>query len=186
MQGTHSVPTSWSVPAQTLPWTEGTERVRNEHSSSRFHIHVASGPLLLRPSAQEVTDEAGFSLLRGLWDELRLGTWVDVRAGPTRCERLPKGANRWVRGQLVSAIASHMRATSDSRLDRYHTRQNERSWWQMARVDTGGKYLPGCLRRALHRRATAGQRHRRVEGSTVRRGGVSASSTMQVRLPVVE
>lgn len=59
--------------------------------------------------------------------------------GTTRHGSLPNGANRWVRGQLVSAIPSHMRATPDSRLGRYYTRQKERIGWQKARVAAARK-----------------------------------------------
>lgn len=54
-----------------------------------------------------------------------------VRRGP-----LPRAANRWVRGALVSAIPTHLRYAPTSRLAQYYARQQERLGWQVARVAT--------------------------------------------------
>jgi transposase len=54
-----------------------------------------------------------------------------VRHGP-----LPRAANRWVRGALVSAIPTHLRYAPTSRLSQYYARQKERLGWQVARVAT--------------------------------------------------
>lgn len=53
--------------------------------------------------------------------------------------RIPKGANRWVRGALVSAIPSHMNATPDSSLGQYYQKQKERVGWRTARVAAARK-----------------------------------------------
>ncbi|MGD2070422.1 MAG: IS110 family transposase [Gemmatimonadota bacterium] len=59
--------------------------------------------------------------------------------GKTRYGSTPQGANRWVRGALVSAIPSHMRSTPDSSLGTYYERQKERIGWQKARVASARK-----------------------------------------------
>ena len=52
-----------------------------------------------------------------------------VHRGP-----LPAGANRWVRGALVSAIPTHLRLAPQSRLSQYYARQKPRLGWPVARV----------------------------------------------------
>ena len=52
-----------------------------------------------------------------------------VRRGP-----LPRAANRWVRGALVSAIPTHLRLAPGSRLSQYYARQKPRLGWPVARV----------------------------------------------------
>jgi len=56
-----------------------------------------------------------------------------------RQNRIPAGANRWVRGALVSAIPSHMNATPDSSLGQYYQKQKERLGWRTARVAAARK-----------------------------------------------
>lgn len=51
-----------------------------QHIPSRPHIQGAPRPIHLRPSAQELTDGAGLLVLRRLWDELDVGSWIDARA----------------------------------------------------------------------------------------------------------
>lgn len=72
--------------------------------------------------------------------------------GKTRYGSTPQGANRWVRGALVSAIPSHMRSTPDSSLGTYYERQKERIGWQKARVATARK-----LCRAIHVMLSTGE-----------------------------
>jgi transposase len=57
-------------------------------------------------------------------------------ADTVRYGSLPRAANRWVRGALVSAIPTHLRHAPDSRLSQYYARQKERLGWQIARVAT--------------------------------------------------
>lgn len=70
-----------------------------------------------------------------------------ARHGP-----IPMGANRWVRGVLVSTIPSHMRKTPESSLGTYYTRQKERVGWRVARVATARK-----LCRAIHAMLSTGE-----------------------------
>lgn len=58
----------------------------------------------------------------------------DPKHGP-----LPRGANRRVRGELISAIPSHVRTTPESSLGVYYERQKERLGWATARVATARK-----------------------------------------------
>lgn len=54
---------------------------------------------------------------------------------------IPQGANRWVRGALVSAIPTHIRVAPESRLSQSYLRLKERVGWQTARVATARKLL---------------------------------------------
>lgn len=49
---------------------------------------------------------------------------------------LPDGANRWVRGALISTIPTHLRCAPASRLSQYYARQKARLGWPIARVAT--------------------------------------------------
>jgi transposase len=49
---------------------------------------------------------------------------------------LPKAANRWVRGALISTIPTHLRCAPTSGLSQYYARQKGRLGWQIARVAT--------------------------------------------------
>jgi transposase len=55
-------------------------------------------------------------------------------AGTVHRGPLPAGANRWVRGALVSAIPTHLRLAPQSRLSQYYARQKPRLGWPVARV----------------------------------------------------
>ncbi len=48
-----------------------------QHIPSRPRVQGSPSPIHLRPSAQELTDGAGLLVLRRLWDELSLGSWID-------------------------------------------------------------------------------------------------------------
>jgi len=58
-------------------------------------------------------------------------TGLTVRHG-----HLPRAANRWVRGALVSTIPTHLRYAPTSALSQYHARLKERLGWRIARVAT--------------------------------------------------
>lgn len=59
--------------------------------------------------------------------------------GHTRHGSIPKGANRWVRGALVSAIPSHARAAPESSLSATYEALKQRVGWKVARVATARK-----------------------------------------------
>jgi transposase len=65
---------------------------------------------------------------------------------------LPRAANRWVRGALVSAIPTHLRHAPDSRLSQYYARQKDRLGWQVARVATARQ-----LARIIYAMLTTGE-----------------------------
>lgn len=68
--------------------------------------------------------------------------------GRTRHGRIPKGANRWVRGALVSAIPSHVRLAPGSTLSSSYETLKQRLGWQVARVAAARK-LAGIVYRML-------------------------------------
>lgn len=59
--------------------------------------------------------------------------------GHTRHGSIPKGANRWVRGALVSAIPSHVRRAPDSTVTATYEQLKARLGWRVARVATARK-----------------------------------------------
>lgn len=61
------------------------------------------------------------------------------RGGRTRHGAIPKGANRWVRGALVSAIPSHVRVAPESALSAKYDALKARLGWQVARIATARK-----------------------------------------------
>jgi len=66
--------------------------------------------------------------------------------------QLPRGANRWIRGELISAIPTHLRVAPDSRLSQYYEEQKERLGWATARVATARK-----LCRIIHAMLSTGE-----------------------------
>lgn len=85
------------------------------------------GPIERFPSARQVAAYAG------------LAPTVHNSGGKVRHGGIPRGANRYVRSALVSAVPSHVRAAPESALSEYYQRQKERLGWQVARVATARK-----------------------------------------------
>ena len=54
--------------------------MRHHHISSRPHVQGSPSPLRLRHSASGLTDGAGLVLLRRIWDQYRIGAFLDARA----------------------------------------------------------------------------------------------------------
>ena len=54
--------------------------MRHHHISSRPHVQGSPSPLRLRHSASGLTDGAGLVLLRRIWDQYRVGAFLDARA----------------------------------------------------------------------------------------------------------
>jgi transposase len=73
--------------------------------------------------------------------------------GHTRHGNIPKGANRWVRGALVSAIPSHTRFAPDSSLSTTYQELKRRLGWRVARVAVARK-LARIVYYMLHRNET--------------------------------
>ena len=61
--------------------------------------------------------------------------------GHTRHGSIPQGANRWVRGALVSAIPSHVRTAPHSSVTRAYEQLTARLGWRVARVAAARKLL---------------------------------------------
>lgn len=72
--------------------------------------------------------------------------------GHTRHGRIPKGANRWVRGALVSAIPSHVRLAPQSSLSSTYETLKPRLGWPVARVAAARK-----LARIIYRMLRTGE-----------------------------
>jgi transposase len=75
--------------------------------------------------------------------------------GHTRHGPIPKGANRWVRGALVSAIPSHVRVAPESSLTSAYETLKQRVGWKVARVAAARK-----LARIVYRMLQTGERWR--------------------------
>ena len=75
--------------------------------------------------------------------------------GHTRHGHIPKGANRWVRGALVSAIPSHVRVAPESSLSAAYESLKQRVGWKVARVAAARK-----LARIIYRMLETGERWR--------------------------
>jgi transposase len=72
--------------------------------------------------------------------------------GHTQHGSIPKGANRWVRGALVSAIPSHVRFAPASSLSRSYDALKQRLGWKVARVAAARK-----LARIVYRMLKSGE-----------------------------
>lgn len=59
--------------------------------------------------------------------------------GHTTHGPIPKGANRWVRAALVSAVAVHVRRAPDSAISRHYEALKARLGWRKARVAAARK-----------------------------------------------
>ena len=59
--------------------------------------------------------------------------------GHTRYGSIPKGANRWVRWALISAVATHVQRAPESPISRFYERQKSRIGWKKARVAAARK-----------------------------------------------
>lgn len=71
----------------------------------------------------------------------------EVRYGP-----IPEGANRWVRGALVSAVTSHVRSRPESSLGAFYQRKQDQHGMPTARVAAARK-----LCRAIHAMLSTGE-----------------------------
>lgn len=72
--------------------------------------------------------------------------------GQTHHGAIPRGANRWVRAALISAVPSHVRAAPTSTLSAHYDRLKGRLGWQVARVATARR-----LGRVVYRMLKTGE-----------------------------
>lgn len=98
-------------------------------------------PISRFPSADHLVSYAGLA-----------PTTRQSGSGEPRHGGIPRGANRRVRGALISSIPTHVRATPESSLSEYYERQKERLGWPTARVATARK-----LCRALYAMLSSGE-----------------------------
>ena len=110
------------------------------------------GPFRSLLLAAELTPISRFRTPDKLASYAGLAPRTRSSGGVTRYGRTPTGANRWVRGELVSAIPTHVRLVPESPLTTYYERQKERIGWAKARVATARK-----LARVIHRTLETGE-----------------------------
>ena len=79
-------------------------------------------------------------------------TTSDSGVGEVRYGPIPGGANRWVRGVLVSAVTSHVQARPESSLGTFYGRKREALGMPTARVAAARK-----LCRAIHAMLSTGE-----------------------------
>lgn len=106
-------------------------------------------------SAPDRRDHADLPILHCRKACLLCGTGPTTKQseeGKPKHGRLPEGANRWARNALVSAIPTHMRASPQSSLGQYFTRQKERLGMPTARVAAARK-----LCRIVHAMLSTGE-----------------------------
>lgn len=116
------------------------EQAAREHpAASLLQTIPGIGPYRSLVLVGEVTPISRFPSPDHLVSYAGLAPSTRSSGGKTRHGSLPDGANRWVRGVLVSAIPSHLRATPDSSLGRYYERQKERLGWPTARTAAARK-----------------------------------------------
>ena len=89
--------------------------------------------------ASELAPASRFPRAEHLTSYAGLAPVTRSSGGRTRHGGIPQGANRWVRGALVSAIPSHLRAAPASPLSRGYEQLEARLGWRVARVATARK-----------------------------------------------
>jgi len=89
--------------------------------------------------ATELEPIARFPRVEKLCSYAGLAPVTRSSGGHTRHGSIPAGANRWVRGALVSAIPSHLRAAPESGLSRDYALLKARLGWRVARVAAARK-----------------------------------------------
>lgn len=105
--------------------------------------------------ANEISPVGRFPRAAELISYAGLAPTTRSSGGHTRHGSIPKGANRWVRGALVSAIPSHVRLAPQSALSSTYERLKERLGWPVARVGAARK-----LARIVYRMLHSGERWR--------------------------
>lgn len=129
------------------------ERAREHPAACLLQTIPGIGPYRGLLLAAEITPISRFPSpdhlvsYAGLAPTTRQSGSGDPKHGP-----IPRGANRWVRGELISAIPTHVRVRPESSLTAYYERQKERLGWATARVATARK-----LCRAIHAMLRTGE-----------------------------
>ncbi|MGH2600617.1 MAG: transposase, partial [Dehalococcoidia bacterium] len=93
------------------------------------------------PLAAELSPLSRFPRVEHLASYAGLAPVTRSSGGHTHHGSIPKGANRWVRGALVSAIPSHVRTAPQSPVTHAYERLTARLGWRVARVAAARKLL---------------------------------------------
>src|SRR6266705_1565428 len=91
--------------------------------------------------AAELSPVSRFPRVEHLASYAGLAPVTRSSGGHTRHGSIPQGANRWVRGALVSAIPSHVRWAPTSPVTRAYAQLTARLGWRVARVAAARKLL---------------------------------------------
>lgn len=124
-------------------------------------------PVTRFPAAEQLTSYAGLApVTRSSGGHIRHGS-------------IPAGANRWIRGALVSAVPSHVRAAPESGLSRSYEQLKARLGWRVARVATARKLV-----RVIYAMLRSGQSWRAETPGVGTTAGASSILHMQPGLPL--
>src|SRR6266511_1655468 len=99
------------------------------------------GPYRSLLLAAELSPLSRFPRVEHLASYAGLAPVTRSSGGHTRHGSIPQGANRWVRGALVSAIPSHVRSAPTSAVTRAYAQLTARLGWRVARVAAARKLL---------------------------------------------
>jgi len=110
------------------------------------HLHDSSTIPGIEPYrslllAAELSPLSRFPRVEHLASYAGLAPVTRSSGGHTRHGSIPQGANRWVRGALVSAIPSHVRWAPTSPVTRAYAQLTARLGWRVARVAAARKLL---------------------------------------------
>lgn len=110
--------------------------VRAAHSNAAVALQTIPGigPFRGLTLATELMPIGRFPSSAHLVSYAGLAPTTRSSGGRTRRGSIPRDANRYVRGALVSAIPSHMRFAPESSLSQYDARLKPRIGWPVARV----------------------------------------------------
>lgn len=89
-------------------------------------------PIERFPSADHLVSYAGLA-------PITKASGGQIHHGP-----IPSGANRWVRGALVTATMSHVRHAPATAISKYYTQTKARLGWKKARVAAARKLARAC------------------------------------------
>lgn len=110
------------------------------------------GPYRSLVLATELTPIRRFARPKYLVSYAGLAPLTRSSGGHIRRGAIPRGANRAVRGALVSAVVNHIRLAPESTLSAYYERLKPRVGWPIARVATARR-----LAHVVHRMLDTGE-----------------------------
>src|SRR6266567_271362 len=110
-------------------------------TAARLATIPGIGPYRSLLLAAELSPLTRFPRVEHLASYAGLAPVTRSSGGHTRHGSIPQGANRWVRGALVSAIPSHVRWAPTSPVTRAYGQLTARLGWRVARVAAARKLL---------------------------------------------